>query len=337
MTDRPPFVVHWKDHLVPDENVAKATGERFAYGADLSKATGLERIGVWADIVGPGRRTSLPHAHEKIEEIVFVLEGALDVWVDGHLHALKQGDVAGFPQGTGIAHTFMNNGKADARLLVVGDRTQDDRVFYPVNPERNAFMRERGWEWDHMPARPLGDHDGKPGSKGGKGADVPGFILHWKDHIGADENHYPGSDEPLCYGAEFTSILGLKRIGAGIDIIPPGRRSGWPHAHEEEEEFVYILTGTPDLWIDGHIYPLKPGDAAGFPAGTGIAHTFINNSDTDVLYVVLGEREKYLTRITYPLHPARNQEIGERHWTAAPHRERGPHDGKPDALRGNGG
>jgi uncharacterized cupin superfamily protein len=165
-------------------------------------------------------------------------------------------------------------------------------------------------------------------------ADRPPFIVNWKDHIGADENHYPGSDEPLCYGAEFTSLMGFTRLGLGVDIIPPGRRSGWPHAHEGEEEFIFILEGTPDVWIDGEIYRAGPGDCIGFPAGTGIAHTFINNTDTDVVYVVVGERDKMrTTRLHYPLHPARNAEIGERHWKEAEGRPLGPHDGKPDALR----
>ena len=88
-----------------------------------------------------------------------------------------------------------------------------------------------------------------------------------------------------------------------------------------------------DIWVDGETYRLAPGDCAGFPAGTGIAHTIINNTDTDVVFFVVGERDKEKTRLHYPMHPARNAEIGARHWKEAEGRPLGPHDGKPDALR----
>jgi len=162
----------------------------------------------------------------------------------------------------------------------------------------------------------------------------PDFIFHWKDHLVEDVFSYPGSDEPLSYGAEFTSKIGLTRLGLGVDVIKPHQRCSWPHAHESEEEFVFILEGTPDIWVDGEIFRLAPGDCAGFPARTGIAHTIINNTDTDVIFFVVGEREKMMnTRIRYPLHPARNAEIGDRHWKEMEGRPLGPHDGKPDALR----
>ncbi len=339
MADRPSFIVHWKDHLRDDDSHYSGSDELLAYGADLSKATGIERIGVWLDIVPPGRRTSWPHAHELVEELVLVVEGAPHVWIDGHLHALTPGDAVGFPAGTGIAHTFMNNADAPAHLMVIGDRTEEDRIFYPKHPKRNEEMREMGRLWEGHPVRALGPHDGMAGNAAGGAAgetvERPPFILRWEEIVGPDENHYPGSDEMIGFGSDLTTPLGLARIGAGVDVIPPGRRSGWPHAHREEEELIFILEGTPEAWIDGETYPLRPGDAVGFPAGTGIAHTFLNNSDTDVRYVVLGERQKHYAPVHYPLYPARNEQIGDRHWKDAPARTLGPHDGKPDGLGEN--
>jgi hypothetical protein len=67
--------------------------------------------------VPPGHRVSWPHAEEKEEEFVFVLEGEIDAWIDGALYRMKRGDLAAFPAGTGICHTFLNNGKHEATLL----------------------------------------------------------------------------------------------------------------------------------------------------------------------------------------------------------------------------
>ncbi len=72
------------------------------------------------------------------------------------------------------------------------------------------------------------------------------------------------------------------------ELPPAGRRTSWPHAESAEEEFVYVIDGYPQVWIDGDIYDLVPGDAVGFPAGTGNAHTFINNSELDVRLLVVG-------------------------------------------------
>ena len=161
----------------------------------------------------------------------------------------------------------------------------------------------------------------------------PGFIRNWQDLQLADDAHYPGSPELLSIGSPFGRALGLARLGVHHEVLPPGRRTSWPHAERDEEEFVFVIDGAPDVWIDGELHRLAPGDGVGFPAGTGIAHTFINNTDSDVRLLVVGERSRPGSRIHYPLHPERNAEIGASHWRDAPTVLRGPHDGKPDALR----
>jgi uncharacterized cupin superfamily protein len=161
----------------------------------------------------------------------------------------------------------------------------------------------------------------------------PGMIRHWREVQWPDDEHYPGSNERVSIRSSFGHVFGLQRVAVNLDVLPPGRRSSWPHAHSAEEECVFVVEGNPDVWIDGELYRLQPGDAVGFPAGTGIAHTFINNTTADVLLLVVGERGRSGDRVHYPLHPRRNAEIGTAHWQDAPARPRGGHDGRPDALR----
>ena len=158
-------------------------------------------------------------------------------------------------------------------------------------------------------------------------------VVHFTGIEDDGKGGYPGSDEEFAYGARFSEHLGLMRIGIHHERLPPGRRTSWPHAEADEEEFVYVIEGTPDLWRDGEIGRLKPGDGVGFPAGTGIAHVFINNTASDVRLLVVGEANRERSRIDYPLHPKRNAEIGKRHWTDKPHHPLGPHDGLPDRMR----
>jgi uncharacterized cupin superfamily protein len=161
----------------------------------------------------------------------------------------------------------------------------------------------------------------------------PSFIKSWREFPRVDDARYPGSSELLSIGVSFSKAFGLDKIGINHEVLPPGRRTSWPHAERGEEEFVFVLEGTPDAWVDGVLYRLRPGDAVGFPAGTGIAHTFINNTDRDVRLLVAGERSRPESKIHYPLHPKRNAELGDLHWKDAPTALKGDHDGKPDALR----
>ena len=81
----------------------------------------------------------------------------------------------------------------------------------------------------------------------------------------------------------------LVRIGVNLQRLPPGTRSSWPHAEENEEEFVYVIEGEVEAWINGDLHRMVAGDLAAFPAGTGICHCFINNSESEALLLVGGE------------------------------------------------
>jgi len=146
---------------------------------------------------------------------------------------------------------------------------------------------------------------------------------------------YPQSSEPMGPVRRLGKEAGLERIGINIQRLPPGTRSSWPHAEENEEEFVYVIAGQVDAWIDGAIHHMEPGDLAAFPAGTGISHCFINNTEQEVVLLVGGEAPKPGSRIFYPINPSRRQDMPEQYWWSdAPGRELGAHDGLPEAQRG---
>jgi uncharacterized cupin superfamily protein len=161
---RPPFLISTAD--VPEEDFAYPDSEeRHGFGRAIGHAAGLERIGLNVVRVPPGRRTSYPHAEGDEEEFVYVLDGEIDAWIDGHLHHLVKGDLAAFPAGTGVCHTFLNDGESDALLLVGGERDKPGaRIYYARNQERKAQMRPGRW-WEDIPLAPQGPHDGHPRSR----------------------------------------------------------------------------------------------------------------------------------------------------------------------------
>ncbi len=154
----------------------------------------------------------------------------------------------------------------------------------------------------------------------------PDFIANWRDLEGADDACYPDDTELLSVGAPIGRLLGLTRIGVHHERLPPGRRTSYPHAESAEEEFAFVLEGRPDVWIDGVLHPLVPGDFIAFPAGTGICHAFLNNTDEEVRLLVGGERPKPENRIHYPLNQAHEATRDDR-WTDVEPRTLGDHDG----------
>jgi uncharacterized cupin superfamily protein/nucleoside-diphosphate-sugar epimerase len=160
----------------------------------------------------------------------------------------------------------------------------------------------------------------------------PSFVRRAGDLPSDDNIRYPGASELLGRRTQLGDAVGLSRVGVHLCVLPPGRRSSWPHAHEKEEELVYVLEGTPDVWLDGSLHRLAPGDVVGFPAGTGIAHTFLNDSGRDATLLVVGERRSD-DRLSYPLHPARDEQLGAALWKDAPRHAGGAHDAVPERAK----
>ena len=85
-------------------------------------------------------------------------------------------------------------------------------------------------------------------------------------------------------------LFGLTIFGVNLTRLPPGAMSALRHAHTRQDEFVYILEGTPTLITDSGETMLKPGMCAGFKAGCGDAHHLVNKSHSDVVYLEIGDR-----------------------------------------------
>ena len=113
---------------------------------------------------------------------------------------------------------------------------------------------------------------------------------------------YPKEFATVISGREKQRIgdaAGLTQFGVNITRIKAGSASALRHTHEAEDEFIYVLTGELVLAENDGETVLRPGDAAGFKAGSGIAHCLINRSDRDALYLEVGTRAKS-ERVHYP-------------------------------------
>ena len=85
-------------------------------------------------------------------------------------------------------------------------------------------------------------------------------------------------------------LFGLQNFGVNLTRLAPGAHSSLRHAHTRQDEFVYIVSGTPTLILDQKEYLLKPGDCCGFKAGSGVGHQLVNRSSQSVQYLEIGDR-----------------------------------------------
>jgi uncharacterized cupin superfamily protein len=335
LPERPPFIAHMTAGLAPLKDGGNP--DMGGQGSPIGKAQGLSKIGIHYEIQPPGSRSSFPHAESEEDEFVLVLKGRPDVWIDGVLYPLEAGDSVAFPAGTGIAHSFLNNADEDMHLIVIGEANKDtNRINYPLEPRRNAIFARKGRYWSDAPQRPLGPHDGKAvaGSRAAGPVDRSGrpkFITHFSDAL------FPVTNSTYSnlggQHAALGSDGGLTRLGVHHVVLPPGNRTSNPHAESLEDEFILVLDGKPDVWVDGIAHELAEGDGVAFPAGTGIAHTFLNNTDADVHLLVIGQHEVPGNQVNYPLQPERNADFATRgeYWSDAPKHDLGPHDGRARA------
>lgn len=84
-------------------------------------------------------------------------------------------------------------------------------------------------------------------------------------------------------------LFELKNFGVNLTTLKPGAQSALLHRHSRQDEFIYVVSGTPTLVTDEGEMELAPGMCAGFPA-QGVAHHLVNRSDADVTYLEIGDR-----------------------------------------------
>ena len=84
--------------------------------------------------------------------------------------------------------------------------------------------------------------------------------------------------------------IGLTQFGVNLMRLTPGAMSSMRHWHENEDEFVFVVSGEVVLVEDDGETVLRSGDAAGWQAGAANGHHLINRSSSDVLLLEVGTR-----------------------------------------------
>lgn len=114
---------------------------------------------------------------------------------------------------------------------------------------------------------------------------------------------YPAPYDAPCRGRrrwKLGDAAGLTQFGVSLLRLAPGDWSSQRHAHETEDEFVYVLEGEVVLVENAGESALRAGDCAGFKAGTGDAHQLQNRSDREAVVLEVGTRNPAGDGVDYP-------------------------------------
>lgn len=81
---------------------------------------------------------------------------------------------------------------------------------------------------------------------------------------------------------------GLTHMGVSHVVLKPGAWSSHRHWHDDEDEFIVILSGEAELVDDNGVHLLRAGDCASFPAGEANGHHLRNVSDQPCVLIAVG-------------------------------------------------
>jgi len=87
-------------------------------------------------------------------------------------------------------------------------------------------------------------------------------------------------------------VLGTKKLGYNVTVVPPGKRAFPLHNHRVNEEMFFILEGEGEVRIGEETLPIKKGDFISCPpGGKEVAHQIINISKNELRYLAVSTKE----------------------------------------------
>jgi len=91
--------------------------------------TGAKQLVVMEVTLGPGGGHAF-HKHPQQEEVIYVVQGKVEQWLDQKKRVLKTGDAVYIPGG--MVHASFNTSKRNAKLLAIVGPCTDQQNGYEV-------------------------------------------------------------------------------------------------------------------------------------------------------------------------------------------------------------
>lgn len=256
--------------------IRNGEGERYLFGTQIASivaTTASTGDKMEIVLISGGKGDYFPsHVHEKAHEGIVVLDGRLEVELNGQVHLLTAGDYVHIPAGTVHAYwlqshrtrfwSFTMNGNLAKLYSIIGEPF--DKFERP--PVSGSALLE-----DRL-SQLTADIDIKIVSRQQtsglprlvKGTSIPDQVKPYVLEAGEGIH--------LLSGDTVHSLLTTKAATDGefLALVSEGPK-GLPigeHAHRYTNETFMCLQGQMTLWVGGEELHLLPGDFAYVPAGT---------------------------------------------------------------------
>jgi uncharacterized cupin superfamily protein len=87
------------------------------------------------------------------------------------------------------------------------------------------------------------------------------------------------------------SLIGAKKLGCTLHIVPAGKKAFPRHAHHANEEMFFILSGAGTYRVGAESFPIHANDVIAAPAGDGeTAHQLVNTGGDELRYLAFSTR-----------------------------------------------
>ncbi len=266
------------DNQLPAEQSAyflnAGAGERYVFGTQLAtviasaKSTGdlFELV-----ILSGGKGDSFPlHRHERVYETLFVLDGKLELTLDGRKYLLTEGDYASIPAGTAHGYemhshrthllSFTTQGEVAHLYSIIGEPTE-----LREHPEKasGADYQARFSQVEADFALVSAAEISEPSSlvEGGEvPTDVRPYVLEAGEGIrllAADQLYTLLTTQDNTNG-QFIAVMTEGPKGNAII----------QHFHEHHTEVFFSIAGQMTVWADGQEMSFQPGDFLHIPPNT---------------------------------------------------------------------
>ncbi len=220
-----------------------------------------------AVVLAGGRGAEYPlHSHQKTHEGMLVLEGSLDLWLDGSKFHVSQGDFASIPPGKLHGYRMTGHRTRVLAWTVGGDAGQ----IYALAGEPTT-----GYSYLPGPPAPLSAAARKSNLDIHFAGDFP-EDSEARGAVSLPDGRSPyvlesGEGERLITGDSLFTFLAHQgnTAGAFITLTTQGPKSDRipKHFHEKHTETFYCLQGAMTMWIGDEEVTVAPGDFVHVPPG----------------------------------------------------------------------
>ena len=88
--------------------------------------------------------------------------------------------------------------------------------------------------------------------------------------------------------ATISDLIGARKLGYNLTVLPPGKVQCPFHSHHNEEEMFFILDGEGELRFGDARYPIRKHDVIACPCGGAeVAHQIVNTGTEDLRYLAV--------------------------------------------------